>query len=144
MLTIVVTINGNRIWPSDGQPSDDVFGEIVYPVLAAMDAMGPGRYAAKPEITGERLVAWGSTTEAYLADLAFDWGARTYPDLLKGTPETGTYEGYRYRYFPAAGVYVGSKEGRLFLYQPSVNPAIQPLGALTDFLPTVMGTLPLR
>jgi CubicO group peptidase (beta-lactamase class C family) len=144
MMTIVVTINGNRIWPSDGQPSDDVFGEIVYPVLAAMDAMGPGRYAAKPEITGERLVAWGSATEAYLADLAFDWGARTYPDLLKGTPETGTYEGYRYRYFPATGVYVGSKEGRLFLYQPSVNPAIQPLGALVDFLPTVMGTLPLR
>ena len=144
MLTIVVTANGNPTWPPDGQESDNVFTDVVYPVLAAMDAMGSARYGAKPEITGERLVAWGSTTEAYLADLAFDWGARTYPDLLKGTPQTGTYEGYRYRHFPATGVYVGSKEGRLFLYQPSVNPAIQPLGALTDFLPTVMGTLPLR
>jgi CubicO group peptidase (beta-lactamase class C family) len=144
MVTIVALVNGNRAWPADGLADDDIFTELIYPMMGAVDAMGPPRYSAKPEITGERLVAWGSATEAYLADLAFDWGARTYPDLLKGTPQTGTFEGYRYRHFPASGVYVGAKEGRLYLYQPSVNPAIQPLGALTDFLPTVMGTLPLR
>lgn len=144
MLTIVVTANANRVWPGDGQASDDIFNEIVYPVLNAVDAMGPARYAAKPEVSAERLIAWGSATEAYLADLTFDWGARTYPDLLKGTPQSGTFDGYRYRYFPATGLYVGAKEGRLYLYQPAVNPAIQPLGALADFLPSVMGTLPLH
>lgn len=144
MLTIVVTANGNRTWPPDGQVSDDIFTELVYPVLAAVDAIGPARYAGKAEISAERLVAWGSATEAYLADLAFDWGARTYPELLKGTPQSGTYEGYRFRYYPATGVYVGSREGRLYLYQPGIGPDIQPLGALADFLPTVMGSLPLR
>ena len=144
MLTIVALVNGNRVWPGDGTADDNIHAELVFPILNAIDAMGRTVYEAKPEITGERLVAWGSATEAYLADLTFDWGARTYPDLLKGTPQAGIYDGYRYRYFAASGLYVGAKEGRLFLYQPALGTAIQPLGALTDFLPAVMSTLPLR
>lgn len=144
MLTLVMTANGNRTWPSDGQASDNPFTELLYPVLAAVDAIGPARYSAKPEISGERLVAWGSATEAWLTDLVFDWGQRSYPALLAGTPQSGTVDGYRYRHYPATGVYVGVKEGRLYFYQPAVNPAVQPLGALADFLPQAQQALPLR
>lgn len=135
MVTIVATINGNRVWPGDGQPEDNLHAELIFPILSAVDAIGRNRYSAKPEITGERLVAWGSTTEAWLADRVFDWGQRTYPQLLAGAASSGVYDGYRYRFYPATGVYVGVREGRLYFHQPAADPQVVPLGALADYLP---------
>lgn len=143
MVTIVMTANGNRVWPGDGQTEDNPFTELVYPILFALDEVGEARYGTKAEISGEGLIAWGSTTEAYLADLVFDWGQRHFPLLLAGTPQTGVLDGYRYRGYAQSGVYIGVKEGRLYLYQPAVDPAVQPLGALVDFLPAAQQELPL-
>jgi N-acyl-D-amino-acid deacylase len=143
MVTIVATANGNRIWPADGQDMDNIFAELIYPVLGAVDSLGLSRLAAKPEISGERLIAWGSSTEAWFADQTFDWGASTYPELLGGVPQAGIIDGYRYRHFPSTGVFVGAKDGQLFLYQPAASPEILPLGAMADFLPLVMRDWPL-
>lgn len=138
MVTIVATANGNRVWPPDGQASDNIYTELLYPLLAEIDALGRAVTSTKPEIGAERLVAWDSSTEAWLADQLFDWGQRLYPELLKGTPQAGTLDGYRYRYYAATGLYAGVKQGRVYLYQPTVSPQVQPLGALADFLPAVM------
>ena len=143
MVTIVMTANGNRVWPGDGQTEDNPFTELVYPILFALDDVSEARYGTKAEISGERLIAWGSTTEAYLADLVFDWGQRHYPSLLAGTPQIGVLDGYRYRGYSHSGVYIGVKEGRLYFYQPAVDPAVQPLGALANFLPVAQQELPL-
>ena len=144
MLTIVATVNGNRVWPNDGQAEDNLHAELIYPILSAVDAVGRDRYSAKPEITGERLIAWGGAAEAWLADQVFEWGQRSYPTLLSGAPQAGVFDGYRFRHYPSTGVYVGVKEGRLYFYQPTASPDVQPLGALADFLPAAMRDLPLR
>lgn len=136
MVTIVGAVNGTRSWPSDGMADDNIFTELLYPVLYALDTLGTSRLAAKTEIATDRLIAWGSTTEAWLADRLFDWGERTYPQLLQGPPVAGEYDGYRYRYYAPTQTYVGVKNGQVVLYQPAVNPSIVSLGTLADFLPS--------
>lgn len=143
-VTIVALVNGTFVGATEANFSEDLTAELLTPVLMAVDKVGYGKVAAKPEISGERLVAWGTSTHDHLTDVIFDWAARTFSTVLTGTPQSGTIEGFRYRFWSSAGLYLVTKDGRLYLYQPAVNPTLLPLGLLTDFLPTATGTLPLR
>jgi CubicO group peptidase (beta-lactamase class C family) len=141
-LTVVALVNGSRVWRGDpGAATDDLQAELLTPILSALDGIGATVYAAKPEIAGDRLIAWDTPTEAYFADLLLDWGQITFPDLLKGAPPSLTWNGYRYRYYEPTQTYVGIKQGRVYLYQPASSPDIQPLPAIGDYLPQAMRDL---
>lgn len=141
-LTIVALVNGSRTGPGDsGGTTDDLQAELIAPILAALDGIGATVYAAKPEIAGDRLIAWDTPTEAYFADLLLDWGQITFPDLLKGAAASQTWNGYRYRHYELTQTYVGIRQGRVYLYQPAVSPDIQPLPSIGDYLPQAMRDL---
>lgn len=141
-LTVVALVNGSRTWRGDpGATADDLQAELLTPILSALDGIGAAVYAAKPEIAGDRLIAWDTPTEAYFADLLLDWGQLTFPDLLKGTPPSLTWSGYRYRHYEPTQTYVGIQRGRVYLYQPAASPDIQPLPAMGDYLPQAMRDL---
>jgi CubicO group peptidase (beta-lactamase class C family) len=133
-VTVVALVNGRS------NSNDNIIAELVTPVLFAVDAMGAAKYGGKSEISNDRLISWETSTEAYFGDQLFEWGQRTYPSLLKGTPACGSISGYRYRYYADTQLYVGMKEGRLYLYQPTVSPNITALGTLVDFLPTAQSS----
>ncbi len=138
-VTVVTLVNGSRTWATDpGGSTDDIHTELVNPLLAAVDAIGAAVYSSKPEIGGDRLIAWDTPTETYYIDLLLDWGQLKYPEILKGTPVAGTYDGYRYRYYAATKTYVGMKQGRIYLYQPDVWPDIQFLATMGEYLPQAM------
>lgn len=128
-LTIVALVNGTAA------ATEDLAAAVLNPVLAAVDQMGAVRYGAKPEIAGDRLIAWGSATHDHFADQLFDWGQRQFPSLFPGSFSAGTYEGYRFRYFGQTQRYLGAKDGRIWLYQPAVSPEIGNIAALVDLLP---------
>jgi len=134
-ITIVALVNGSWAWAGETATGDDISAELLNPLLAAVDAMTAKKYAAKPEIGGERLIAFGSATEDYFADLLFDWGQRSFPALFPSVQASGRYVGYRYRYYPETQLYLGAKDGRIVLYQPSVSPAINDIAGMVDFLP---------
>ena len=48
---------------------------------------------------------------------------------------TGVLLGYRYRFYPETNTYLGTKEGRIWLYQPSVSGAINDIASMVDYLP---------
>ncbi len=138
-LTVVALVNGSRDDALDGSSTgDSLMAELIQPVIAAMDSITPASYAGKPEIEGDRLIAWDSATEAYYVDLLLDWGQIKYPEILKGTPVAGIHEGYRYRYYAASKTYVGMKQGRVYLYQPDVSPEIQFVNTMGAYLPQAM------
>jgi hypothetical protein len=47
---------------------------------------------------------------------AMDLAIELYPDLFPGGSEVRTTSGYLYRFFPATGIYVGFKEGQIYLF----------------------------
>lgn len=129
LLTLVVASHG-------GHASGDLAATLLEPLWAALDRVGVDRLALKPEISGERLIAWGSSSEAYFVDLLLDWGERVFPQLLAApAAAAGVAQGYRFRYYRASDTYVGIREGRVFLLQPSVSSSVVPVGGLLDFLP---------
>ena len=51
-------------------------------------------------------------------DRLLDWGEDTFPQLLSPRRQTtGQALGYTYRFYPDTGVYVGIKDGFVWLYE---------------------------
>lgn len=69
-------------------------------------------------------------------DRLLDWGEETYPQLLSPARQpTGQLLGYTYRFYPATGAYVGTRDGRVWFYDSRIpGSAILDLGALRSFL----------
>ncbi len=69
-------------------------------------------------------------------DRLLDWGEDTFPDLLKPTRQvTGQALGYVYRFYPATGVYVGTKDGSVwFLDSTRADGQPSNLGTMCSFL----------
>ena len=69
-------------------------------------------------------------------DRLLDWGEDTYPQLLSPKRQpTGQLIGYTYRYYPATGIYVGTKDGSVWYYDPlAPGAAILNLGTMRSFL----------
>ena len=61
-----------------------------------------------------------------------------FPALFRTHEISGTFEGYRYRFYSDTGTYLGAKDGRIWLYQPGVSPLIQDIASMVDYLPQAM------
>ena len=57
-----------------------------------------------------------------------------YPSLFGGGGVTGTTQGYAYRFHPVSGVYVGFREGRLYLLGGPFGSAVQDRGTVASVL----------
>lgn len=136
-VTVVALVNGTWAWDWGGETptGDNIHAELVEPILRAVDAVGYTKVAAKPEITGDHVLAAGSSTEAYHADILFDWAERVLPALFPGHPASGLYAGYRYRWYAPTDTYLATRDGRVWLYQPASGGAILDVGTMTDYLP---------
>lgn len=69
-------------------------------------------------------------------DRILDWGEDTYPQLLSPARQsTQQLAGYSYRFYPATGVYVATKDsGVWFLDSRQLGASILYLGAVRNFL----------
>jgi hypothetical protein len=69
-------------------------------------------------------------------DRLLDWGEDTFPQLLAPTRQlTQQFAGYTYRFYPATGVYVATKDGNVwFLDGRTQGAAILNLGTMRSFL----------
>lgn len=135
MLTVVALLNGSRTGSGSGT-EDDVSAELLTPLVFAVDKVRG--YTTKAEIAGDRLIAPGSPADVYYTDVLFDWGQRLYPGLFPTPQTTGVLLGYRYRYYPETNTYLGTKDGRIWLYQPSVSGAIHDIASMVDYLPLAL------
>ncbi len=72
-------------------------------------------------------------------DRLLDWGEDTFPQLLSPRRQTtGQALGYTYRFYPDTGVYVGTKDGIVWLYESrapgaSLNTIVR-LGTMRSYL----------
>jgi CubicO group peptidase (beta-lactamase class C family) len=138
LLTVMVQTNGTPA----GQGSeavDNILSEIVSPIIFAVDRIAG--YTTQPEIGPERLIAAGSVTEDYFADLLFDWAQRVFPELFPGAPVAGVYEGFRYRFFGPSQTYLGARAGQVYLYRPAIGPSIEAVGPMVQWLPQALADL---
>jgi CubicO group peptidase (beta-lactamase class C family) len=138
MLTVMVQTNGTPAGQG-AEVVDNIGSEIVDPIIFAIDRIAS--YKTKAEIAPDRLIAPVSATEDYFTDRLFDWAQLLFPTLFPGTPQEGVIAGYRYRYFEPTQTYLGLKEGQVYLYQPAVGPAINPLGPMAQWLPQALNDL---
>jgi len=69
-------------------------------------------------------------------DRLLDWGEEILPELLSPARQpTGQILGYTYRFYPATGVYVGTKDGSVWFYDSrAANQSVLNLGTLRSFL----------
>lgn len=69
-------------------------------------------------------------------DRILDWGEDTYPQLLSPARQpTQQLSGYSYRFYPATGVYVGTKDNSVwFLNGRQLGASIVNLGTMRSFL----------
>ena len=69
-------------------------------------------------------------------DRLLDWGEDTYPQLLSPTrQQTGELLGYTYRYYQDTGIYVGTKDGKVWFFDSKTPGAeILELGTMRSFL----------
>lgn len=69
-------------------------------------------------------------------DRILDWGEDTYPQPLSPARQpTRQLSGYSYRFYPATGVYVGTKDSSVwFLDGSQAGASIVNLGAMRSFL----------
>ena len=134
-VTLVALVNGTFAGATEASRAEDLSAELLTPLLNAVDRIGYPKVAAKPEINGEALIARGTSTEDFFADLLFDWGQRLYPALFPDVAQSGLFDGYRFRAYPSTNTYLGTKGGHVWLYQPAAGGAITDLGAMADYLP---------
>ncbi len=64
------------------------------------------------------------------ADRLFDWAELSFPDLFPSREASFDILGYYARFYPATGIYVGIKDGHVFVTGGSFGPGIVDLGSL--------------
>ena len=68
------------------------------------------------------------------ANQLLDHAERTYPELFAGHPATGVYEGYTYRYYANSGIYLGVRDGLVFVMGGPFGSQPLPVGPLAQFI----------
>jgi hypothetical protein len=63
-----------------------------------------------------------------------DFGERVYPEYFPGHPATGVYEGYLYRFYPATGVYLGVRDGGVYVLGGPFGDTVRFVGLLTQYI----------
>lgn len=69
------------------------------------------------------------------AERVFDWAEQAYAGYLQPAgAATELWNGYRFRWYPADGAYVGVKDGNVYYMGPASGGALQWQGTLADLL----------
>lgn len=86
----------------------------------------------------------GSVDPTDAANQLMDYAQTYYPDFFPGHPVTASALGYTYRYYEATGIYLGVRDGQVYVLGGSFGTEVQAVGALTQFItpaPRVLSTL---
>jgi cytochrome c553 len=69
-------------------------------------------------------------------DRLLDWGEDTFPELLSPRrPATQQGSGYTYRFYSATGIYVATKDGRVWFYDSrAAGGAVRDVGTVRSIL----------
>lgn len=105
---------------ADGQPD----------LLATVDLTGVVTLLNKTRQW--KLQAGGDNTGD--ADRVMNWAESVYRVHFPGPGSAGTYEGYRYRHYPATGNYLAAKDGRMIVHNGRDWNFLD-VGAVADYLP---------
>ena len=73
------------------------------------------------------------TIDEATIDQLYDWKESKYPELFPTHQDSMDINGYYARFYPESGVYIGSLEGRLYLYSLQLGGIID-LGELGDWV----------
>jgi cyclophilin family peptidyl-prolyl cis-trans isomerase len=132
-----------------------VFGRATPPSLAVIDkiaalpiANAGGAFTELPVVnytTGqvqranmvlvERMEELPARTSIGAADRVFNYLEAAYPQYAPpGAGVTGVALGYAFRYYAATGVYLGTKDSRVYALVPALGADILPLGSVADWL----------
>lgn len=116
--------------------------------LSVTDLQNIAAYLANPSAT---VAATNKPTTAVPdaadrdAERIFDWAELTNPQLFNSHGVSENLEGYRLRYYPGTGIYLGAKNGQLYYYNTRrPQEGILSLGPLTDWLKKLVPTPPAR
>ncbi|HTQ98862.1 MAG TPA: hypothetical protein VMH83_02685 [Candidatus Acidoferrum sp.] len=82
-----------------------------------------------------------STTPTITTDMqsVFDVAAQLYPTLFTNGSALGLYQGYTYKYFASSGIYVGVKDGNVFLLGGQFGNSITNEGSISSVLTYLQG-----
>lgn len=132
-----------------------VFGRATAPTLATVDKIAAlpivnagtgfaefpvvnftsGRIQRHNMALVERIEELPAKTSASATDRVFTFLEAAYPQYAPpGTATTGVALGYKFRFYPTTGAYVGTKDGMVHYLVPALSPEIQTLGSLAEWL----------
>jgi len=66
-------------------------------------------------------------------DAFFDWAEQEFPEYFPGHSDSMNVIGYHARYYPGTDVYLGTKDGRVYVYGAPFG-GMQDVGSLADWL----------
>ncbi|MDK2124859.1 c-type cytochrome [Parachitinimonas caeni] len=67
------------------------------------------------------------------SDRVFNWAEKQFPTLLTPATRSDNGFGYYYRFYSGTNVYVGTKDQRVFFYNPAAGSVLD-VGGLSDYL----------
>lgn len=118
---------------------------------AAAAAMTAGRGAmtttAPTATPPQRALAATDTAAVDPADAAnqlMDFAETYYPDYFPPHAPSATAQGYFYRFYPATGIYLGVRDGQVYVLGGSFGTEVRAVGPLTQFItpqPRVLSAL---
>lgn len=95
------------------------------------DQAGQPEPTNKPEALRTLLRAWKAQGTTGDVDRMLSWAEKQFPSLLKGgNKTTAEAAGYFYRYYPDNQTFVGTRSGRVYVYQPTGG--LSGVGGLSD------------
>ncbi|WP_284619515.1 hypothetical protein [Aquabacterium humicola] len=110
-------------------------------VAGAAQALVTARDAAPQR---RALAVAGTVDPVDAAEQLMNYGEVQFPEYFPGHPASGDALGYRYRYYEATGIYLGVKDGQVYVLGGLFGAEIRPVGALTQYItpqPRVLSTL---
>ncbi|WP_395702089.1 hypothetical protein [Aquabacterium sp.] len=120
--------------------------EAQAPSAAAQAAEALRSAARAPEAPRRRTLAaaGGSVDATDAANQLMDYAETYYPAFFPSHPVTASAQGYTYRYYEATGVYLGVRDGQVYVLGGSFGTEVRQVGALTQFItpaPRVLSAL---
>ncbi|MBI3368545.1 MAG: hypothetical protein HY021_08915 [Burkholderiales bacterium] len=99
---------------------------------SAAAAMRTGVRAARP--TQQRALAAAAATPEDAANQLMDFAEVYYPQYFPGHPATGSALGYLYRYYDATGIYLGVRDGQVYVLGGVFGGEVVAVGPLAQFI----------
>lgn len=118
----------DRAAPASGQQ------QLKAALAAAMQR--PTAPAAAPAAAPAQALAATTTgvDEVDAAEQLLDFAERSFPELFPGHPATALYDGYRYRFHAQTGIYLGVRDGQVYVMGGRFGTAPVAVGPLAQFI----------